>query len=397
MACITTNPRRAESVFPELSEWIDRNSLTYNEFGDLVGVGRNLIGCMLRGKTMCGIRALTEICKFTHLIFVMDHSGMNFVKSSDVVFTDSEIIANNSKSIQPVLDSWLNVRGLSHAGFCSLASVDDSVFSKIYNSKCKQLTRNNIAKICMMTGLVWVIDGTNATKFGMFRLVEKPDTKAVDILEESELDEQEVKEPVTDLSESYDWYSEEDDDMNTDVEEVKEPATDLSGSYYWPEKEDDEMNTDVEEVKEPVAEEPRPDDISSLVSDSITEAVNKILTKVEAKKPVIYGLDDYQKDAARTIPNPGNFEATCDHALFGLCSEVRELHGLYQKIAQGHEFDPDHAKKELGDILWMVAEYATAWGWSLEDVAKTNIEKLQKRYPDGFDSDKSLHREEGDI
>ena len=396
MACITTNHRRAESVFPELSEWIDRNSLTYNEFGDLVGVGRNLIGSMLRGKTMCGIRALTEICKFTHLIFVMDHSGMTFLKSSDVVFTDSEIIANNSKSIQPVLDSWLKTRGLSHAGFCSLVSVDENAFSKIYNSKCKQLARNNIAKICMMTGLVWVIDGTNATKFGMFRLVEKPDTKAVDILEEPELDKKETEEPVTELSGSYDWYSEEDDDMNTDVEEIKEPATDLSESYYWPGKEDDMMNADVE-VKEPVVEEPRPDDISSLVSDSITEAVNKILSEVEAKKPVVYSLNDYQKDASRTIPTPDEPGAMKNHALFGLCSEIGELHGLYQKLYQGHKFDKDHAKKEIGDILWMVAEYATAMGWSLEDVAKTNIEKLQKRYPDGFDSYKSLHREEGDI
>lgn len=365
MACITTNPRRAESVFPELSDWIDRNSLTYNEFGDLVGVGRNLIGCMLRGKTMCGIRALTEICKFTHLIFVMDHSGMNFVKSSDVVFTDSEIIANNSKSIQPVLDSWLKVRGLSHAGFCSLVSVDENAFSKIYNSKCKQLARNNIAKICMMTGLVWVIDGTNTTKFGTFRLVEKPNTKAVDNLEK---DVEETNEPVADLSGSYDWYSKEDDDMNTDVE-----------------------------VKEPVVEEPKPDDISSLVSDSITEAVNKILAEVDSKKPVVYSLNDYQKDAARTIPTPDEPGAMKNHALFGLCSEVGELHGLYQKLYQGHKFDKDHAKKELGDILWMVAEYATAMGWSLEDVAKINIEKLQKRYPDGFDSEKSLHREEGDV
>lgn len=369
MACITTNPRRSESVFPELSDWIDRNSLTYNEFGELVGMERTHVGYMLSGKIMCGIRALTEICKLTHLIYVMDHSGMNFLKSSDVVFTDSEIIANNSKSIQPVLDSWLKVRGLSHAGFCSLVGMDENAFSKIYNSKCKQLARNNIAKICMMTGLAWVIDGTNATKFGMFRLAEKPDVNAADILEESELDEKETEEPVTDLSGSYDWYSEEDDDMNTDVEEVTES----------------------------VIEEPKPDDISSLVSDSITEAVNKILAEVDAKKPVVYSLNDYQKDASRTIPTPNEPGAMKNHALFGLCSEIGELHGLYQKLYQGHKFDKDHAKKELGDILWMVAEYATAMGWSLEDVAKTNIEKLQKRYPDGFDSDKSLHREEGDI
>ena len=53
--------------------------------------------------------------------------------------------------------------------------------------------------------------------------------------------------------------------------------------------------------------------------------------------------------------------------------------------------------KELGDLLWFVAEYCTAMGWTLEDVAMTNIEKLVKRYPGGFKIEQSLNREEGDI
>jgi NTP pyrophosphatase (non-canonical NTP hydrolase) len=53
--------------------------------------------------------------------------------------------------------------------------------------------------------------------------------------------------------------------------------------------------------------------------------------------------------------------------------------------------------KELGDLLWFVAEYCTACDITLEDVAKANIEKLKARYPEGFETDKSLHRKEGDI
>lgn len=108
-------------------------------------------------------------------------------------------------------------------------------------------------------------------------------------------------------------------------------------------------------------------------------------------------LNEYQQLAARTI-NRENSRAEMEmHALHGMCSEIGELHSLYQKMYQGHFFDLNHAKKELGDLLWFVAEYCTACGFSLEDVAQTNIDKLKARYPEGFDADKSLHRKAGDI
>lgn len=107
-------------------------------------------------------------------------------------------------------------------------------------------------------------------------------------------------------------------------------------------------------------------------------------------------LNEYQQIAARTISseNPLIME---HHALHGMASEVGELHGIYQKQYQGHSFTEEHLKKEPGDILWMLAEYATARSWTLEEVASMNIEKLKARYPDGFDPERSLHREEGDI
>ena len=47
----------------------------------------------------------------------------------------------------------------------------------------------------------------------------------------------------------------------------------------------------------------------------------------------------------------------------------------------------------MGDVLWYVAETATAIGVTLEDVARHNVEKLKKRYPAGFEAERSLHRE----
>lgn len=32
-----------------------------------------------------------------------------------------------------------------------------------------------------------------------------------------------------------------------------------------------------------------------------------------------------------------------------------------------------------------------------EDVCQLNVDKLRRRYPDGFDPERSMHREEGDI
>lgn len=85
------------------------------------------------------------------------------------------------------------------------------------------------------------------------------------------------------------------------------------------------------------------------------------------------------------------------HALHGMVGEIGEIHSIYQKEYQGHEIDDEHLKKEVGDLLWFVAEYCTAKGWSLDDVATLNIEKLKARYPEGFDAEHSLHRKEGDI
>ena len=108
-------------------------------------------------------------------------------------------------------------------------------------------------------------------------------------------------------------------------------------------------------------------------------------------------MNEYQQAAARTMNPSLNFEETSRHALHGMCAEVGEIHGLFQKFYQGHEMDAEHVKKEVGDLLWMIAEFCTAYGWKLDDVAQMNIDKLLARYPHGFTADKSLHRAAGDV
>lgn len=108
-------------------------------------------------------------------------------------------------------------------------------------------------------------------------------------------------------------------------------------------------------------------------------------------------MNEYQALAARTINGTTNRAQQELHALHGMASEVGELHGIYQKFYQNHPLNHEHAQKELGDLLWFIAEYCTANGWDLSDIAIGNIEKLRARYPEGFDPQRSLHRAEGDI
>lgn len=107
--------------------------------------------------------------------------------------------------------------------------------------------------------------------------------------------------------------------------------------------------------------------------------------------------NEYQKLAQRTIDEKRSPKGQELHALHGMVGEIGELHSIYQKEFQGHRFDENHAKKECGDLLWFLAEYCTAMEWDLEDVMKMNIEKLEARYPNGFDAEHSLNRKEGDI
>ncbi|MGN0518875.1 MAG: MazG nucleotide pyrophosphohydrolase domain-containing protein, partial [Acutalibacteraceae bacterium] len=59
-----------------------------------------------------------------------------------------------------------------------------------------------------------------------------------------------------------------------------------------------------------------------------------------------------------------------------------------------HDLDKEHLIKELGDIAWYIAETATALDVTLEEVLAKNIEKLKRRYPDGFAISKSTNRTE---
>ena len=106
--------------------------------------------------------------------------------------------------------------------------------------------------------------------------------------------------------------------------------------------------------------------------------------------------NEYQKLAMTTL-NPALSKVdVLTNAVMGLCGESGEAIDIVKKhLHQGHALDREKLLKELGDIAWYLAEAATALDAGLDDIFAGNIEKLRRRYPEGFDTDKSIHRTEG--
>ena len=109
---------------------------------------------------------------------------------------------------------------------------------------------------------------------------------------------------------------------------------------------------------------------------------------------VIKELDDYQEKAKRTSNQ--QVEALYKLANFGmgLAGESGEVCDYLKKVVfHGHDLDQDKLADELGDVLWYLANLADAIDLPLSEIARRNVEKLQKRYPEGFDSQRSRERQ----
>ena len=105
-------------------------------------------------------------------------------------------------------------------------------------------------------------------------------------------------------------------------------------------------------------------------------------------------LNEFQSNAMRTSRKDLSPDSHLFNGILGLSGEVGECADLVKKkFYQDGRDIYDDLKDELGDVLWYVAEVASAMEWDLEEVAQHNIDKLHRRYPEGFDAEMSLHRE----
>lgn len=102
---------------------------------------------------------------------------------------------------------------------------------------------------------------------------------------------------------------------------------------------------------------------------------------------------EFQTECLRTWGgDPQNNELVCGLGIAGEAGEVADL--IKKEYFHGHPRDPEKMKEELGDVLHYLAMCAWSYDWTLEEVAQANIDKLAKRYPNGFEVERSINRSE---
>jgi len=103
---------------------------------------------------------------------------------------------------------------------------------------------------------------------------------------------------------------------------------------------------------------------------------------------------DYTREVLRTYAGAPN--STLDKltlGALGLAGESGEVIDMIKKrLFQGHEIDQEKLLDELGDVYWYYTLILQAMGYSLQEVMRCSIEKLRRRYPDGFEIERSVNR-----
>jgi NTP pyrophosphatase (non-canonical NTP hydrolase) len=106
-------------------------------------------------------------------------------------------------------------------------------------------------------------------------------------------------------------------------------------------------------------------------------------------------IEQYQIEVARTCATSDPAE-TIKLALVGVIGEFGEVADPLKKVLWGgHVLDEAtmiHLQEEIGDVCWYLATLCNALGISLDETLRRNIEKLYRRYPDGFSPERSLCR-----
>tara|TARA_S200002703_G_scaffold158976_1_gene170853 strand:+ start:695 stop:1105 length:411 start_codon:yes stop_codon:yes gene_type:complete len=88
-------------------------------------------------------------------------------------------------------------------------------------------------------------------------------------------------------------------------------------------------------------------------------------------------------------------------AALGLSAEAGEFGDLVKKcLFQGKELNKENRElmiKELGDVMWYLSQGCMALGVTIDEVLWANIDKLEKRYPNGFEVVRSENRSKVDV
>ena len=103
----------------------------------------------------------------------------------------------------------------------------------------------------------------------------------------------------------------------------------------------------------------------------------------------------YRQDVFRTVRAETPERERLLLATLGLCGESGEVaENIKKALFQGHAMEVSALRDELGDVLWYFVFLCDTLGLTVEEVMEANVAKRRRRYPDGFSSEQSIHRDE---
>ena len=107
--------------------------------------------------------------------------------------------------------------------------------------------------------------------------------------------------------------------------------------------------------------------------------------------------NEYQKEALKLAKESTRKDRLLE-GVMGLTGEAGECVDIVKKhLFQGHDLDREHLALELGDVAWYLSEMAHSIGYNFNDILQMNLEKINKRYPNGFSEKASINRHPNDI
>ena len=119
----------------------------------------------------------------------------------------------------------------------------------------------------------------------------------------------------------------------------------------------------------------------------------KFMFNGNVNEPAKNDLDVFQEEALRSMRNDLPYEAICSNMCMGLAGETGETVDIFKKhIYQGKDLDINDVIEEIGDILWYIANLCNVNKITMKECMESNVEKLRKRYPNGFSIKDALER-----
>jgi NTP pyrophosphatase (non-canonical NTP hydrolase) len=110
------------------------------------------------------------------------------------------------------------------------------------------------------------------------------------------------------------------------------------------------------------------------------------------KKKQKYTLSEYQKFCKKTAKKFSNKEKEIFTWGLGIAGEAGDVAGCIKKTFSHKNNQKDGIRENLGDTLWYMAMICNFFDWDFQEILEENVKKLEKRYPNGFKTNKARRK-----